>query len=82
VPGSIITVVRRNGNLARDRDTVLVDKQVPPDLKGSPPQDNEAKLHLDATETRTARVILNSEQLAVQTWLAQDNHVVVAEFHD
>jgi pimeloyl-ACP methyl ester carboxylesterase len=80
--GSVITVVRRNGNLARDRDTVMVDQQVPPDLKGSPPQDNEAKLRLDTPDTRTARVVLNREQLAVQTWLARDNQMVIAEFHD
>jgi pimeloyl-ACP methyl ester carboxylesterase len=79
--GSAITVVRRNGNLARDRDRVLIDGRVPPALGGSPPAENEVSLNLDADAARAVPVVVNDEQLAVRTWLAQDNHIVVAEFH-
>lgn len=80
-PGAVVTVVRRNGNLARDRDTVLVDGQVPPGLQGSPPQGNEATICLDAQGKRPAPVVVNGERLAVQTWPARDSHVVVAEVY-
>lgn len=80
--GAVVRVVRRNGNLARDRDTVLVNGQMPPDLQGSPPQGNEATIRLDAQVKRAAPVVVNGERLAVQTWPARDNHVVVVEVHD
>ncbi len=80
--GTVVTVVRRSGNLARDRDRVLVDGLVPPALGGSPPAENEVALRLDADAPRAVPVVVNGEQLAVRTWLAQDNRIVVAEFHD
>ena len=80
-PGAVVTVVRRNGNLARDRDTVLVDGQVPPALQGSPPQDNETTLRLNAQDKRPVLVIVNSERVTVQTWQTRDNHIVAAEVH-
>ncbi|WP_046868577.1 alpha/beta fold hydrolase [Microvirga massiliensis] len=80
-PGAVITVVRCNGNLARDRDNVLVDGQVPSGLPGSPPQRNETTLRLDAQDRRPVPVAVNGEHLTVQTWPARDNHVVVAEVH-
>ena len=37
-------------------------------------------MRLDATKVQGARAILNDQQLTVRTWVAQDNHIVVADF--
>src|SRR5262249_12638573 len=78
--GSVIFLNTRSDGLFRDRDTVSIDGKVPPDLKPAPNDDNEVKMRLDATKIQGARAILNDQHLTVRPWLAQDNHIVVADF--
>jgi pimeloyl-ACP methyl ester carboxylesterase len=77
---SVIVLNTGGDALYRGRDTVLIDDKVPPDLQPGPNDENEVKTQVDATDVRGARATLNDQQLTVRTWLARDNHIVVADF--
>jgi len=78
--GSVIFLNTRTGDLFRDRDSVSIDGNAPPELKPGPNGGAEVKMRLNATKVQGARAILNDQQLTVRTWLAEDNHIVVADF--
>jgi hypothetical protein len=79
--GSVFVLDTRGDALYRDRDTVLIDDVVPPALKAGPNDENEVTMRIDTKQTRAAPVVLNKQQLTARTWLAQENHLVLAVFH-
>ena len=63
------------------RHVALIDDVMPAAVKPGPNDENEVKMRIDAQQTRAAHVVLNKQQLTARTWLAQENHLVLAVFH-
>ncbi|MCX7172356.1 MAG: hypothetical protein NT159_00090 [Proteobacteria bacterium] len=79
--GSVITMTRPRGYFGHGRDTFLLDGKVPPGINEGVPGTAAGKLMLAAEPPRPVLARFNDETIAVQTWPAKDNHIVVAEFH-
>jgi len=52
---------------------------VPPGINDGVPGAASGKLAFDAA-SRTVMAVFNTESIAARTWLAKENHMVVAEF--
>ena len=78
---SVVTFVRPRGYFDPPRDTMRFDGQSPP--PGVPPGAGVAssKLRLTDDRVRTIAAEFNGEQLAGQTWPAEQGRVVVLELH-
>ena len=72
---------RPRGYFGQDRDTFTLDDQVPEDVRKGIPVDSTSKLKLDPAPTRAVKAVLGYETITVQSWPAQENHLVIAEFH-
>jgi triacylglycerol lipase len=79
--GSIVMMRRPRGYFGQDRDTFTLDDQVPEDVRKGIPVDSTSKLKLDPAPTRAVKAVLGYETITVQSWPAQENHLVIAEFH-
>ena len=80
--GSVITMTRPRGYFGVGRDAISLDGQSPPPgLPDGFPALSESCLSLDEAERRSVVAECNGERIAVQSWPAQEGHLVFAELH-
>ena len=79
--GSVVMMSRPRGYFGHGRDTFLLDGKVPPGINQGVPGASIGKLLLPEAPMRPVHARFNDEEMTVQSWPAQDHHIVIAEFH-
>jgi hypothetical protein len=81
-PGSLVTMSRPRGYFGVERDRMSLDGlSPPPGLAPGVPGLSVSRARIAAAAPRSVVAEFNGERIAVQSWPAQDNHAVIAEFH-
>jgi triacylglycerol lipase len=79
--GSVVMITRPRGYFGHGRDTFLLDGKVPPGINQGVPGASTGKLLLPDGPLRAVTARFNDETITLQNWPANDNHLVIAEFH-
>jgi len=79
--GSVVIMSRPRGYFGHGRDTFTLDGQIPEDVREGLPVDSTSKLKLEPALRRSVVAVFGFESITVQSWSAQENHLVIAEFH-
>jgi hypothetical protein len=81
-PGSLVTMSRPRGYFGVERDRMILDGvSPPPGLSPGVPGLSVSRLRIPEGPPRSVVAEFNGERIAVQSWPAQENHAVIAEFH-
>jgi pimeloyl-ACP methyl ester carboxylesterase len=81
-PGSLVTMSRPRGYFGVERDRMILDGiSSPPGLAPGVPGLSISRVRLPEGSPRSVVAEFNGERIAVQSWPAQENHAVIAEFH-
>jgi hypothetical protein len=81
-PGSLVTMSRPRGYFGVERDRMLLDGvSPPPGLSPGVPGLSVSRLRIPEGPPRSVVAEFNGERIALQSWPAQENHAVIAEFH-
>lgn len=79
--GSVVLMTRPRGYFDVRRDRMSLDGMVPPGVPLGTAAVSESKLLLPRGPVRTVIAEFNGERIAVRSWPASENRVVVAELH-
>jgi triacylglycerol lipase len=81
-PGSLVTMSRPRGYFGVGRDRMSLDGiSPPPGLSPGVPGLSVSRVRIPEGSPRSVVAEFNGERIAVQSWPAQENHAVIAEFH-
>jgi pimeloyl-ACP methyl ester carboxylesterase len=81
-PGSLVTMSRPRGYFGVERDRMILDGiSPPPGLSPGVPGVSVSRVRIPEGPPRSVVAEFNGERIAVQSWPAQENHAVIAEFH-
>jgi hypothetical protein len=73
---------RPRGYFGVERDRMILDGiSSPPGLAPGVPGLSISRVRLPEGSPRSVVAEFNGERIAVQSWPAQENHAVIAEFH-
>jgi hypothetical protein len=72
-------MTRPRGYFGVGRDKFSLDGKLPPAITEGVPAVSVGRLPFEAAG-RTVLAVFNNETIPTRTWLAKDNHIVVAEF--
>jgi len=79
--GSVVVMTRPRGYFDLRRDRMSLDGAPPPGIPPGTAGVSESKLLLQPGPVRTVVAEFNGERIAVRTWPASENRVVIAELH-
>jgi triacylglycerol lipase len=80
---SVVTMTRPRGYFGVGRDRMSLDGiSPPPGIAAGVAGLSSSKIKVMTPGYRTVIAEFNQEKIAVRTWSAKDNRVVIAEFHD
>lgn len=80
--GAVVIMTRPRGYFGHGRDKFLLDGKVPGGINEGVPGTSTGKLLLPEGPVRTVVATFNIETIAVRSWPAQENRLVMAEFHN